>query len=110
GSLPRHSGWCRRRGARGPVLDSRGAARRVSDVETRCAVCGEPFDDARQRDQCGECSGWFHLNLRTDVEARSCGAAYVGNACGMTTYCDPCGGLLEAEDGMRVVRVGYTGG
>jgi hypothetical protein len=81
----------------------------MSDADIRCAVCDGPFDDPRQRDECGECGGLFHLNLRTDIEARSCGGAYVGNACGMSIYCDPCGARLEAgatEAAFRLVRVG----
>jgi len=61
-----------------------------------CAVCEAPFEAARIRRECDECQRPFHLNLRTDIEAASCGGAYIGAACGMSVYCDPCGARLEA--------------
>ena len=63
---------------------------------TLCTVCGSAADPSLQLAECGECGGRFHLNLRTDVEASGCGAAFVSATCGMTTYCDPCGVRLEA--------------
>lgn len=74
-----------------------------------CTVCGRPASPQLVLDECGECGGAFHLNLRTDVEARGCGAAFVSNACGMTTLCDPCAERLAtaamAQGGPRLVRV-----
>lgn len=79
----------------------------MPDLET-CSVCHGPFEDARMRGECDECLQPFHLNLRTDIEATSCGAAYVGAACGMSVYCDPCGARLAtaaAGSGAALSRV-----
>lgn len=73
-----------------------------------CSVCGHIVERARHA-ICDECLRPFHLNLRTDLEAASCGAAYIGSACGMSVYCDPCGARLEglaAATGARLARVG----
>lgn len=73
----------------------------------RCGVCGQEIEPTRDA-MCDECQRPFHLNLRTDLDEASCGAAYVGAACGMSVYCDGCGERLEgtvAADG-RLVRVG----
>lgn len=75
---------------------------------TSCNVCGQVIDPARHA-ICDECLRPFHLNLRTDLDEASCGAAYVGAACGMSVYCDPCGARLEGETaaaGGRLARVG----
>jgi hypothetical protein len=64
------------------------------------------IEEPRLLGECDECRRPFHLNLRVDIEALSCGAAYVSAACGMNVYCDPCGTRLEAEAGLRLARVG----
>ncbi|MGE0133842.1 MAG: hypothetical protein AB7L91_00295 [Dehalococcoidia bacterium] len=71
-----------------------------------CTVCGEVVPPARHA-ICDECLQPFHLNLRTDIDETSCGAAYVGAACGWSVYCDPCGARLQGEAaGGRLARVG----
>lgn len=73
-----------------------------------CRVCGQVIEASRHA-ICDECLAPFHLNLRTDLDDASCGAAYVSAACGMSVYCDPCGARLEAEaaaTGARLARVG----
>lgn len=73
-----------------------------------CRVCGQVIEAARHA-ICDECGAPFHLNLRTDLDEASCGAAYVSAACGMSVYCDSCGARLEAEaaaTGSRLARVG----
>ncbi len=80
----------------------------MTESSMQCAVCGDAIDTLRQRGECGDCLRPFHLNLRTDTDERSCGAAYVSGACGASTYCDPCGAQLEAESaklGFGVARV-----
>jgi hypothetical protein len=62
-----------------------------------CSVCEQPVEQPRQHAECDECGRAFHLNLRIDIEAPRCGAAYIGAACGMNVYCDPCGARLAAS-------------
>ncbi len=73
-----------------------------------CSVCAKRIEP-KQHAICDECLRPFHLNLRTDVDESSCGAAYVGAACGMSVYCDPCGSHLGANagaSGAPTARVG----
>lgn len=81
----------------------------MNDLVGQCYVCKRPIEEPRLRGECDECGRPFHLNLRTDIKALSCGAAYVGTACGMSVYCDPCGARLAAQTtstGFGLARVG----
>ncbi len=81
----------------------------MSDIAVQCSVCDGPIEEPRHRGECADCMRPFHLNLRTDIQARSCGAAYVTGACGASVYCDPCGARLlamTAEIGFGLARVG----
>jgi hypothetical protein len=81
----------------------------MSDRAVQCSVCQRPIEEPRHGGACDECGRPFHLNLRTDIEALGCGAAYVGIACGMSVYCDPCGARLAAAAasfGVGLARVG----
>jgi hypothetical protein len=77
----------------------------MSAMPEPCSVCQLSIGEPRQRGACDECGRPFHLNLRTDIDAVSCGAAYVSAACGMNVYCNPCGARLEAESGLQLARV-----
>jgi hypothetical protein len=46
----------------------------------------------------------FHLNLRTDLDLPSCGAAYVSAACRMSVYCNPCGARIERMTAAATAR------
>jgi hypothetical protein len=73
-----------------------------------CAVCGGLLVAPLQRGECADCGAAFHLNLRTDRAERSCGAAFVGQQCGLVVLCDRCGALRAggAGGGGALVRVG----
>jgi hypothetical protein len=76
----------------------------VSDPATACSVCDRAIDDPRHRAECDDCLRAFHLNLRTDLDLPSCGAAYVSAACGMSVYCNPCGARVERMTAAATAR------
>lgn len=62
-----------------------------------CKVCGEIEEDPRNRQECFDCGGVFHLNPRNDLPGKDCGDAWIGESLGLEYFCQDCIDLQQAE-------------
>jgi hypothetical protein len=56
----------------------------------RCVVCGEPVDE-KTSSICDNCGERFHLNPRSDVSGKDCGAVWINEQhLGLEFACQRC--------------------
>ena len=77
-----------------------------------CCVCSEAVTPAMEA-WCNSCGSAYHLNQRTDVEAKDCGQVWINQEhLALEFACDTClgGGPPELDDVLDLTEAAEAGG